>query len=68
MPGKLQGGWPTTLPVVDAPVMPGAEAWSAAGGPGGALVVHGFTGNVRAVTVTQLLEDPDQEWHRQPLT
>ena len=28
-------------------VMPGAEAWSAPGGPGaaGALVVHGFTGN-----------------------
>jgi carboxylesterase len=25
-------------------VMPGAEAWSAAGGPNGALVLHGFTG------------------------
>ena len=27
------------------PVLPGAEAWSAPGGPAGALVVHGFTGN-----------------------
>lgn len=28
-----------------APVMPGAEPWSAAGGPNGVLVLHGFTGN-----------------------
>jgi len=28
----------------DAAVMPGAEAWSAAGGRSGALVLHGFTG------------------------
>lgn len=27
------------------PVQPGAEAWSAEGGPHGVLVVHGFTGN-----------------------
>jgi carboxylesterase len=27
------------------PVLPGAEAWSAPGGPHGALVLHGFTGN-----------------------
>src|SRR5205807_1044660 len=27
-----------------APVMPGAEPWSAPGGPHGALVLHGFTG------------------------
>jgi carboxylesterase len=27
------------------PVLPGAEPWSAAGGPLGALVVHGFTGS-----------------------
>ncbi len=29
--------------------MPGAEAWSAPGGPGGALVVHGFTGTPATV-------------------
>jgi carboxylesterase len=28
-----------------APIMPGAEPFSAPGGPHGALVVHGFTGN-----------------------
>lgn len=28
-----------------APIIPGAEPWSAAGGPKGVLVVHGFTGN-----------------------
>ncbi len=28
-----------------APLIPGAEPWSAAGGPNGVLVVHGFTGN-----------------------
>jgi carboxylesterase len=27
------------------PVQPGAEAWSAPGGPHGVLVLHGFTGN-----------------------
>jgi carboxylesterase len=29
----------------ESAVLPGAEAWSAEGGPHGALVVHGFTGN-----------------------
>ncbi|HEX8580787.1 MAG TPA: alpha/beta fold hydrolase [Acidimicrobiales bacterium] len=29
----------------DPAVLPGAEAWSAPGGPHGALVLHGFTGN-----------------------
>ena len=29
---------------IDSPVMPGAEPWSAPGGPHGALVLHGFTG------------------------
>jgi len=29
---------------VTAPVLPGAEPWSAHGGPHGALVLHGFTG------------------------
>jgi len=28
-----------------APLLPGAEPWSHAGGPAGALVLHGFTGN-----------------------
>src|SRR5438445_9825017 len=27
-----------------SPIIPGAEPWSAKGGPNGALVVHGFTG------------------------
>lgn len=36
-------------------VMPGAEAWSAAGGRVGALVLHGFTGN--PVAVRPLAED-----------
>ena len=30
--------------MADTKVLPGAEAWSAPGGPHGALVVHGFTG------------------------
>jgi len=30
-------------------VIPGAEPWSADGGPHGALVLHGFTGNCRGV-------------------
>jgi len=29
---------------VSAPVLPGAEPWSAPGGPSGVLVLHGFTG------------------------
>jgi carboxylesterase len=28
-----------------APIIPGAEPWSSDGGPNGALVLHGFTGN-----------------------
>ena len=28
-----------------ADLIPGAEAWSADGGPAGVLVIHGFTGN-----------------------
>ncbi|CAN5779907.1 alpha/beta fold hydrolase [soil metagenome] len=36
----------TPTPDRPAPeVLPGAEAWSAPGGPHGALVLHGFTGN-----------------------
>jgi carboxylesterase len=30
-------------------VLPGCEAWSAAGGPQGALVLHGFTGSPQSV-------------------
>ena len=32
------------MPVPDAPILPGAEPFSASGGPHGALVLHGFTG------------------------
>src|SRR4051812_22326326 len=31
--------------MVDVQLMPGAEPWAADGGPNGALVLHGFTGN-----------------------
>jgi carboxylesterase len=34
---------------VSAPVLPGAEPWSASGGPHGALVLHGFTGNPQSM-------------------
>ncbi len=36
-------------PPPGASVIPGAEPWSAAGGPHGALVLHGFTGNCAGV-------------------
>jgi carboxylesterase len=32
-----------------APIMSGAEPWSAQGGPDGALVLHGFTGNPQSM-------------------
>ncbi|HWC38914.1 MAG TPA: alpha/beta fold hydrolase [Acidimicrobiales bacterium] len=32
-----------------APILPGAEPWSAPGGPDGALVLHGFTGNPQSM-------------------
>ena len=35
--------------VVTAPIMPGAEPWSAEGGPDGVLVLHGFTGNPQSM-------------------
>jgi carboxylesterase len=35
--------------VPDVTVLPGAEPWSAAGGPHGVLVLHGFTGNPSSV-------------------
>ena len=31
------------------PILPGAEPWSAPGGPNGALVLHGFTGSPRSM-------------------
>jgi carboxylesterase len=34
-----------TIPTAEGPVIPGAEPYSADGGPHGALVLHGFTGN-----------------------
>ena len=33
----------------DYPVLPGAEPWSAEGGPNGALVLHGFTGSPQSM-------------------
>ena len=33
----------------DYPVLPGAEPWSAEGGPDGALVLHGFTGSPQSM-------------------
>jgi carboxylesterase len=36
---------PGSITPMTAPVMAGAEPYSAPGGPGGALVLHGFTGN-----------------------
>ena len=32
-----------------APIMPGADPWSAPGGPHGVLVLHGFTGNPQSM-------------------
>ncbi|MDQ3353596.1 MAG: alpha/beta fold hydrolase [Actinomycetota bacterium] len=57
MPGKLPATLPQYRAGVDAPVIPGAEAWSAAGDPAGlagdpagVLVVHGFTGTPATVS------------------
>lgn len=36
---------PTASPAPGPPVIEGAEAWSAGGGPHGVIVLHGFTGN-----------------------
>src|SRR5205823_4910554 len=36
-------------PMPEHPVLPGAEPFSAAGGPHGALVLHGFTGNPQSM-------------------
>ncbi len=37
------------MPRMTAPVLPGAEPFSQAGGPGGVLVLHGFTGNPQSM-------------------
>jgi carboxylesterase len=37
------------MPRVTAPIIPGAEPFSQAGGPSGVLVLHGFTSNPQAV-------------------
>ncbi len=40
----------TRIPADDLhPILPGAEPWSAVGGPHGVLVLHGFTGNPSSV-------------------
>lgn len=44
-PTPEYGGWPPA----GATVVPGAEPWSAEGGPHGALVLHGYTGNCAGV-------------------
>jgi carboxylesterase len=38
-----------SIPSVTAPILPGAEPWSAAGGAHGVLVLHGFTGNPQSM-------------------
>ncbi len=60
-PGRLPGrpglghggGWKPVRPVasgsVTAPILPGAEPWSAPGGTHGVLVLHGFTGNPQSM-------------------
>ena len=53
-PGSgIGGGWSPVRPVasgsVTAPILPGAEPWSAAGGSHGVLVLHGFTGNPQSM-------------------
>jgi carboxylesterase len=40
---------PVASPVVTAPIIPGAEPWSSAGGSHGVLVLHGFTGNPQSM-------------------
>src|SRR5262249_42976534 len=45
--GSLPPG--RTVAAMPDPVMPGAEPWSAAGGPNGVLVLHGFTGNPQSM-------------------
>jgi len=37
------------MPVVTAPIIPGAEPWSSDGEPHGVLVLHGFTGNPQSM-------------------
>src|SRR5579862_4763711 len=45
-PPSLASGAACSITLVSAPVLAGAEPFSSAGGPEGALVIHGFTGNV----------------------
>jgi carboxylesterase len=48
----------SSWPPPGAEVLPGADPWSADGGPHGALVLHGFTGNTNSVRpVAQALHD-----------
>jgi carboxylesterase len=42
-------GSPVAWPSVTAPILPGAEPYSAAGDARGALVLHGFTGNPQSM-------------------
>ena len=47
--GPADGPGPVSIRAVTAPIMPGAEPWSAEGGPNGVLVLHGFTGNPQSM-------------------
>src|SRR5437588_3797733 len=40
---------PRRTPMAEHPVLPGAEPFSASGGPHGALVLHGFTGSPQSM-------------------
>ena len=49
LPGRGPAPGPGSIAPVTAPIMQGAEPWSAAGGPDGVLVLHGFTGNPQSM-------------------
>jgi carboxylesterase len=41
--------WPVAFPLVSHPILKGAEPFARPGGPGGVLVLHGFTGNPQSM-------------------
>ena len=46
---RVRGCGAGSIPCVTAPIISGAEPWSAEGGPNGVLVLHGFTGNPQSM-------------------
>ncbi len=48
-PGRVPVPGAGSIAPVTAPIMQGAEPYSAAGGPDGVLVLHGFTGNPQSM-------------------